>query len=127
MSTKLRKGDLVEVIAGDYTKENIGKYDGEQDGPKRASRGRIISIDRKAGKVVVEGVNFKWNHEKVRPVEGGGYEGGRVAREAPIDISNVAIVDPKTDKPARLGAKVVGGKKVRVARNKENREGTVLE
>lgn len=138
MSTKLRKGDLVEVIAGDYSAKNVHKKterdaeiaeaaSGQRDFPERKTRGRILHLDRKAGKVVVEGVNHKWHHEKARQTEDGGVAGGLVAREAPIHISNVMVVDPKSDAPARIRYQRDGKKKLRVAHNKANPEGTVLE
>ena len=129
MSNKLRKDDVVEVIAGDYSKANIEstierKDSGVSDAPARKTRGRILDINRKKGTVVIEGVNFKVHHDKVRQSEGG-QEGGRNYREAPINISNVAIVDPASDKPARIGFEVRDGKKVRVTKGKNG--GSVLD
>lgn len=61
--------------------------------------------------IIVEGVNMKKRHAK--PIQGG--QGQIVEFAAPIDVSNVLIIDPKTNKPSRVGKKKVGDKNVRVA------------
>ena len=93
----LRKGDKVIVIAG----KDKGKT------------GEIQKVDPKTNRVVVEGVNLRKKHKK--PTQNNP-EGGIVEIYAPIDASNVMIVDPKTKKPTRIGHKIVKGKKVRVAK-----------
>ena len=98
MKTKLKKGDNVIIIAG--------KDKGEQ--------GKITMIDRKNGRVVVEGLNKVTKHQK--PNAAG--QGGLIEREAPLHLSNVMYA--YNGKPARLGVEVKDGKKVRVAiANKE--------
>lgn len=99
----LIKGDKVVVIAGnDKGKEGI-----------------IQKVYPKLNRVVVEGVNVRKKHKK--PTQNSP-EGTIVEVYAPIDASNVALIDPKTKKPTRVGHKVVKGKKVRVAL----KSGTVL-
>ena len=93
----LRKGDKVIVIAG----KDKGKT------------GEIQKVDPKTNSVVVEGVNLRKKHKK--PTQNNP-EGSIVEIYAPIDASNVMIVDPKTKKPTRIGHKIVKGKKVRVAK-----------
>ena len=93
----LRKGDKVIVIAG----KDKGKT------------GEIQKVDPKTNRVVVEGVNLRKKHKK--PTQNNP-EGSIVEIYAPIDASNVMIVDPKTKKPTRIGHKVVKDKKVRVAK-----------
>ena len=93
----LRKGDKVIVIAG----RDKGKT------------GVIQKVDPKTNRVVVEGVNLHKKHKK--PTQNNP-EGSIVEIYAPIDASNVMIVDPKTKKPTRIGHKIVKGKKVRVAK-----------
>ena len=93
----LRKGDNVIVIAG----KDKGKT------------GEIQKVDPKTNRVVVEGVNLRKKHKK--PTQNNP-EGSIVEIYAPIDASNVMIVDPKTKKPTRIGHKIVKGKKVRVAK-----------
>ena len=92
----LIKGDKVIVIAG----KDKGKT------------GAIQKVDPKNNRVVVEGVNLRKKHKKPNPSNP---EGSIVQIYAPIDASNVMLVDPKTKKPTRIGHKVVKGKKVRVA------------
>ena len=93
---KIKKGDLVKVIAGkDKDKE-----------------GKVVVVDQKNGKVVVEGVNMMTKHTKPSAAN---QQGGIVTTEAPIDASNVmVIVDGKA---TRVGFKVEDGKKVRIAKS----------
>ena len=93
----LIKGDKVIVIAG----KDKGKT------------GTIQKVDPKTNRVVVEGVNLRKKHKK--PTQNNP-EGSIVEIYAPINASNVMLVDPKTKKPTRIGHKVVKGKKVRVAK-----------
>jgi large subunit ribosomal protein L24 len=65
-------------------------------------RGKVLSVDAGAGKVVVEGVNLVWKH--VRRSQRNP-QGGRLRKEMPVDVSNVALIDPKTDKPTRVGVR----------------------
>ncbi len=96
MSTmKIKKGDTVKVIAG---KDN-GK------------EGKVLSVDAKNGKVVVEGVGMITKHTK--PSQSNP-NGGIVQKEAPIDMSNVMLV--YKGKATRVGFKVEDGKKVRFAK-----------
>jgi large subunit ribosomal protein L24 len=83
---RIRVDDIVVVIRGD----------------DRGTRGKVLSVDRKANKVVVEGVNLVWKH--VRRSQRNP-QGGRLRREMPIDASNVALVCPTTDKPTRVGVR----------------------
>ena len=75
---------------------------------------------KESNRVIVEGVNVVTKHTKVGQGERGGRTGGIVTQEAPIHISNVALVDPSTKKPTRVGYKMETKdgetKKVRVAR-----------
>ena len=92
----LVKGDTVIVIAG----RDKGKT------------GVIQKVIPESNRVVVENVNLRKKHKK--PTQANP-EGSIVEIYAPIDASNVMLVDPKTKKPTRVGHKVVKGKKVRVA------------
>ncbi len=92
---KIKKGDTVRVIAGkDKDKE-----------------GKVISVDAKKGKVLVEGVNMVTKHTKPSMQN---QEGGIVRQEGPIDISNVMYL--KDGVPTRIGFKMDGDKKVRYAK-----------
>ncbi|MBD5458166.1 MAG: 50S ribosomal protein L24 [Lachnospiraceae bacterium] len=97
MSTmKIKKGDTVKVIAGkDKDKE-----------------GKVVSVDRKNGRVLVEGINKITKHEKPSAAN---QNGGIIQKEAPIDISNVMYVHK--GKPTRIGFKMENGKKVRFAKS----------
>ena len=92
---KIRKGDRVVVLAG----------------KDKGVEGNVVKSMPKDGKVVVAGVNMIARHTKASQADP---EGGIKRREAPIHVSNVAILDPKTGKAARVGFEVRDGKKVRV-------------
>lgn len=93
MGARIKEGDLVEVISGP-TQER-GGYRGKQ--------GRVIAVLADSDRVVVEGVNYVKKHVRVGQSDRGTKEGGIETVEAPIHVSNVAIVDPKTKKPTRVG------------------------
>ena len=94
---KIRKGDRVKVIAG-RSKGKIGDVL------------RVLAADQR---VVVSGVNVIKRHTKPSRTE----QGGIIEREAAIHVSNVAVLDPKTDKPTKIGFKFLeDGRKVRFAR-----------
>ena len=97
MSTmKIKKGDTVKVIAGkDKDKE-----------------GKVIAVDQKNGTVLVEGVNMRTKHAKP---SASNPEGGSLHQEGPIDASNVMYVHK--GKATRVGFKLDGDKKVRVAKS----------
>ncbi|MDX1664275.1 MAG: 50S ribosomal protein L24 [Candidatus Promineifilaceae bacterium] len=97
----IKKGDLVEVISGNY----------------RGVRGEVLRAIPAEGRVVVRGVNVVKKHQ--RPQQGGRARarGGIIEFEAPIDVSNVMIIDPKTNEPTRIGYRVEeDGRKVRYAK-----------
>lgn len=93
---KIKKGDLVQVIAG--AKQNRGGDRGKQ--------GKVLSVDFEKNRVIVEGVNMVTRHNKIGQTEKGAKTGGIETMEAGIHISNVALVDPSTKKPTRIGSKV---------------------
>ncbi|MGK2853659.1 MAG: 50S ribosomal protein L24 [Microbacteriaceae bacterium] len=89
----IRKGDLVQVIAGAT----------QARGGDRGKQGRVIEVLVEKNRVIVEGVNFVTKHSKVGQTQRGTKTGGIETMEAPIHISNVALVDPETKKPTRVG------------------------
>lgn len=94
----VKKGDTVIVIAG----KDKGK------------KGRVLAAYPKKERVLVEGINLVKKH--TRPSQNNP-QGGIVTQEAPIHVSNVSLIDPKSGKPTRIGYKVLdNGKKVRVAK-----------
>ena len=102
--SKIRKGDLVQVISGAT----------QARGGDRGKQGRVIAVDVEKNRVVVEGINYVTKHVKVGQTQRGTKTGGIETVEAPIHISKVALVDPKTKQPARVGFEIVDGKKERV-------------
>lgn len=110
----IRKGDLVQVISGPT----------QERGGDRGKQGRVIEVDVKNDRVIVEGVNFVTKHVKVGQTQRGTKTGGIETMEAPIHVSNVALVDPDTKQPARVGFRVETddrGKTVRVRYFKKSR------
>ena len=106
MRIRLRKNDTVEVIAG----RDAGK------------RGKVLQVIPEKNRVIVQGVAFIKRHTRPNPQKN--IKGGIVDREAPVHVSNVSPIDPESDRPTRVGTKVLGdGQRVRVAR----RSGAVLE
>ena len=95
MAAKLRSGDKVVILAG----KDKGK------------EGTISSIDPKAGKAVVDGLNMAIRHTRQSQTS----QGGRLPKAMPIDLSNLALLDAN-GKATRVGFKVEDGKKVRVAK-----------
>ena len=86
-SLNIRKGDLVQVISG----------------KDRGVKGKVIEVIPEADKVIVEGVNRIKKHTKIGQNARGAKTGGIVTMEAPIDVSNVMIVDPEDGRPTRIG------------------------
>ena len=90
---KIKKGDTVQIIAG----------------KDKGAEGKVVSVDPKNGKVVVEGLNMVTKHAKPSQANP---NGGIVEKEAPIDISNVMYCEK--GERVRVGFKVEDGKKVRI-------------
>lgn len=101
----VKKDDVVMVITG----KDKGK------------KGRIIAAYPRENRVLVEGVNFVKRHSKPSQQNP---QGGIIEKEAPIHVSNVMLIDPKSNKPTRIGYQVLdNGKKVRVSK----RSGEVID
>ncbi|QEE60626.1 50S ribosomal protein L24 [Salinibacterium sp. dk2585] len=104
---KIKKGDLVQVITGRT----------QARGGDRGKQGRVLEVIVEKNRVVVEGVNLVTKHVRVGQTQRGTKTGGIETHEAPLHISNVALVDPETKKPTRVGHRVetnADGKSVRV-------------
>ena len=82
-------------------------------GKDKGKQGKVLSVDPKAGKVVVEKINMVSRHQKPRKQ---GEEGGIIQKEAPIYACKVQKVCPKCGKPTRVSHKVEGDKKVRICK-----------
>jgi large subunit ribosomal protein L24 len=93
---KIKRDDTVVVVSG----KDKGK------------RGKVLKVLPSENKLVVDGVNVVTKHKKPTQLDAGGIR----RFEKAIDVSNVAILDPKLDVPTRVGYKVIDGKKVRYAK-----------
>ena len=95
--SRLKSGDLVAVVSG----------------AEKGKRGKVLKVDRRQGRITVQGVNMVYKHLRRSQKHP---RGGRIQLEAALDMSNVLLVDPKSGKPTRVRMKVDGdGKKVRVS------------
>jgi large subunit ribosomal protein L24 len=88
MRMKIKKNDTVMVIAGN----------------DRGKTGKVLKVFPKESRVIVEGINLRKRHTKPSQRNP---QGGILEKEAPIHISNVMIIDPKTNEPTRIGAKII--------------------
>ncbi|MFQ5423032.1 MAG: 50S ribosomal protein L24 [Phycisphaerae bacterium] len=108
MAAKVRKGDRVEVITGDHK--------GEQ--------GKVLRVDPARQVVLIEGVNLVYRH--LRPSRNNP-QGGRIRKEAPVHVSNVLPVDPKTGHGSRIHFEVERDKQGQTrSKQRVTRGGTVL-
>ena len=89
----IKKGDLVQVITGRS----------QARGGDRGKQGKVIEVITDRNRVIVEGINYVTKHSRVGQTDRGAKTGGIETVEASIHISNVAIVDPSTKKPTRVG------------------------
>lgn len=104
MAAKIKKGDKVVVISG----------------RDKGRKGEVTLVLPKEGKAVVGGVNLVKRHQKQTQTQ----EGGIISKEAAIQLSNIAIADPKDGAPTRVGFKILeDGRKVRFAK----RSGEVID
>jgi len=93
---KIRRGDLVEVVAG----------------ADRGKQGRVLAVDAESGRVRVEKVRVQKRH--LKPGRAGAQQGGIVEDEGFIALSNVMIVNPADNKPSRVRVEERGDERVRV-------------
>jgi large subunit ribosomal protein L24 len=90
-------------------------------GKDRGKRGKVLRVDPKKDKVFVEGLNIVKRHQRPQQTAGGQTAGGVIEREGPIHVSNVMLIDPKDDKPTRVGIEIIDGKRLRVAKRSGQR------
>jgi large subunit ribosomal protein L24 len=100
---KIRKGDKVVVLAG----------------KDKGRSGEVLAVMPKEDRAVVRGLNMVKRHQRQTQTQ----EAGIINKEAPLHLSNLAVADPKDGKPTRVGFRVEGDKKVRVAK----RSGEVID
>ena len=96
MAAKIRKGDKVVVISG----------------RDKGRSGEVIEVRKTQDRALVRGIHMVKRHQKQSAQQ----EGGIVAKESSVHLSNLAVADPKDGKPTRVGFKMVGDKKVRFAK-----------
>ena len=94
---RIKKGDTVYVNAGN----------------DKGKTGKVLSVDPAKDRAIVEGVDMVSKHTKPNAKQP---QGGILKQEAPIHMSNLNLIDPKSGKPTRVGFKVDGDKKVRIAK-----------
>ena len=94
---KIKSGDTVVITTGEH----------------KGSEGKVMKVLNDKNKAIVEGVNMVSKHEKP---SASNPQGGITKKEAPIHISNLSLIDPKTGKAARIGYKMEDGKKVRFSK-----------
>jgi large subunit ribosomal protein L24 len=98
MALKIRKGDTVQVIAGD----------------DKGKTGRVLSVDETKHRVLIEKINLVKRHTKARKQ---GMQSGIIEKEAPVHLSNVQLVDSKSGRGTRVGVRVLpDGSRERVSR-----------
>jgi large subunit ribosomal protein L24 len=100
MAAKIRRDDEVIVISG----------------KDRGKTGKVLRVDPSKNRVYVEGLNIIKRHTRPSQGPGGNQAGGVIEREGPIHISNVMLIDPKDNKPTRVGISREDGKRFRVAK-----------
>jgi large subunit ribosomal protein L24 len=98
MAARIRKGDTVVVISG----------------AEKGRRGEVLRVFPRADRAIVQGVNLATKHTKAT---GFGSPGGIVQQEASIHLSNLKLIDPKTEQPTKVGFRIqADGQKVRIAK-----------
>jgi len=97
MAAKIKKGDKVVLIAG----------------RDKGRSGEVVKVMPSEGRALVRGLNMVRRHQRQTQTQ----EGGIISKEAPVDLSNLALIDPKDGKPTRVGFKILeDGRKVRFAK-----------
>ena len=97
MAAKIKKGDSVVVITG----------------RDKGRTGKVLTVMPKEGRAIVEGINLVKRHQKQSQTQ----EAGIISKEAAIQLSNLAVADPRDGKPSRVGFKILeDGRKVRFAK-----------
>lgn len=85
---KIKKNDNVVVIAGN----------------SKGSTGKVLKVFPKENRVIIEGVNLRKRHTKPNQANP---QGGIIEKEAPINVSNIMLLDPKSNEPTRIGSKII--------------------
>jgi large subunit ribosomal protein L24 len=96
MAAKIKKGDRVVVLTG----------------RDKGRTGEVVEVNPAAERALVRGVNIVKRHQR----QTGAQQGGIISKELPVHLSNLAIADPRDGKPTRVGFKIEGDRKVRIAK-----------
>ena len=107
MSSRIKTDDQVVVISG----------------KDRGKRGKVLRVEPKRDRLYVEGLNIIKRHQRPTQSTRAQQTGGVIEKEGPIHISNVMLIDPKDNKPTRIGIEMEDGKRFRVSK----RSGTRLD
>src|SRR3984885_5056813 len=105
MPARIRTDDEVMVISG----------------KDRGKTGKVLRVEPKKSRLYVEGLNIIKRHQRPVQTAGGTTPGGVIEREGPIHVSNVMLMDPKDNKPTRVGIKIEDGKRLRVSKRSGER------
>ena len=113
VKARIKRGDEVVFIAG----KEYNRYKRTDDGgvERVPYRGKVIAVDPRNRRIKVDGAMMVKKHRKANPQLN--VRGGIINQEAWVDISNVALLDPDTDKPTRVRVEVRDGQKVRIAKS----------
>lgn len=109
VKARIKRGDEVVFVAG----REFNRYDSE--GKRNPFRGKVIAVDPRTRRVKVDGAMIVKKHRKAVPQMN--VTGGIIRKEAWVDVSNVAVVDPETGDPSRIKFEIRDGQKVRIAKS----------
>ena len=105
MPARIKTGDQVIVVGG----------------KDRGKKGKVLRVEPAKNRLYVEGLNIIKRHQRPTQSTRAQQTGGVIEKEGPIHISNVMLIDPKDDKPTRIGVEIEDGKRYRVARRSGTR------
>ncbi|CCP88085.1 50S ribosomal protein L24 [Candidatus Phytoplasma solani] len=109
---RIKVGETVAILSGK------DRFFIDESGQKKIKTGKVLKIFTKKQRIIVEGVNIKTKHQ---PPSKDQDQGSIIKQEASIHISNVALIDPSTQKPTKIGICFEEGKKVRFAKISGNK------
>ncbi|WP_349401769.1 LSU ribosomal protein L24p [Candidatus Phytoplasma solani] len=107
----IKVGETVAILAGK------DRYFMDETGQKKIKTGKVLKIFNQKQRIIVEGVNIKTKHQ---PPSKDQEKGSIIKQEGSIHISNVALIDPTTQTPTKVGIRFEKGKKIRYAKNSNN-------
>ncbi|CAM11910.1 50S ribosomal protein L24 [Candidatus Phytoplasma australiense] len=108
---RIKVGETVAILAGK------DRYFIDENGQRKVKTGKVLKIFNEKQRIIVEGVNMKTKHH---PPSKDQEKGSITKQEGSIHISNVALIDPKTQTPTKIGIRFKKGKKIRYAKKSNN-------